>query len=131
MKSASSFKRILVVDDDPVQIKLMDKLLTGNGYTVMTATEAADGLNIAMRDHPDLIILDVMMPVINGYNFCKLLKSEEKQKHIPIILLTSRDEKEDVEIGMEMGANAYLTKPINTDELLKTIKFVSSMPSKV
>ena len=121
-------KTILVVDDDLVQLKLLEGILTAKGYHVLTAQEAAVGLQLAMQEHPNLILLDVMMPIINGFNFCKLLKSEEKQKHISIILITSRDEKADVDIGMDMGADAYLTKPINTEELLKTIKFVESMP---
>lgn len=115
-------KKILVVDDDPVQIKLLHGRLGSNGYEVITSCEAAQGLQLAMDSGPDLIILDVMMPIINGYNFCRLLKSEEQQKHIPVIFLTSRDEEEDVQIGREMGAEAYLTKPVNIEELLEKIK---------
>jgi len=115
-------KRILVVDDDPVQIRLLESRLGENGYDVETATEAAVGLQSAMDNAPHLIILDVMMPIINGYNFCRLLKSEQNQKHIPIIFLTARDEKDDAQIGEEMGAEAYLTKPVNINELLAKIK---------
>ena len=79
-----------------------------------------------MKNDPDLIILDVMMPVINGYNFCRLIKQEENKKDIPIILLTSRDQIKDIEIGLEMGAEAYLAKPLNTTELLRTIKVIES-----
>ena len=128
--SQEQMKRILVVDDDPVQVKLLGETLKKRGFDVTTTTEAADGLQKAMLNHPDLIILDVMMPVINGYNFCKLLKDQPDRKHIPIILLTSRDNIEDVKIGLKMGANAYLTKPVNMEELLKTIHMVSSMTSK-
>ncbi len=113
---------ILVVDDDPVHLKLVETNLEDHGFVVVTSSEAATGLQIAMKDSPDLIILDVMMPIINGYNFCRLLKSEEKQKNIPIIMLTSRDEEEDIEIGMEMGADAYLTKPLNMESLMSTIR---------
>lgn len=124
----NEIKKVLIVDDDPVQLKLLNGTLSANGFEVLTAAEAADGLQMAIDQEPDLIILDVMMPVINGYNFCHLLKSEEKQKHIPIIMATSRDEKEDVEIGLESGADAYLTKPIDSAKLLETIKFVENMP---
>ncbi len=120
-------KNILVVDDDPVQVRLLNGVLTENGYQVDVSTEAADGLQKAMSNQIDLIILDVMMPVINGFNFCKLLKSEDDHKHIPIILVTSRDEEEDIKIGLEMGANAYLTKPVNSKELLRLIGVVASM----
>ncbi|MCA9409310.1 MAG: response regulator [Candidatus Omnitrophica bacterium] len=118
---------VLVVDDDPVQTRLLESRLKENGYKITVTTEAAEGLQIAMDQKPDLIVLDVMMPIINGYNFCKLLKTEKLDKRIAIILLTSRDDKEDVEIGLEMGADAYLTKPVNIEELLKTIKVVETM----
>ena len=121
MPDTQKSKTILVVDDDPTQVKLLEGILTNNGFTMMTATEAADGLQMAMTQSPDLIILDVMMPIINGYNFCHLLKSQEIQKKIPVILVTSRDEKKDFDIGHEMGADTYLTKPVNTEELLKAI----------
>ena len=113
-------KKILVVDDDPTQTKLLQGVLTQNGYAITVAQEAADGLNIAIKSQPDLILLDVMMPVINGYNFCRLLKQEKK--HIPVILLTSRDDVDDIKIGKEMGADVYLTKPVDTEILLKELK---------
>ena len=130
MAQGKEIKNILIVDDDPVQTKLLERVLGEKGFRVTTATEAAVGLQAAMDDCPDLVILDVMMPVINGYNFCHILKSEEKQKNILIILITSRDKLEDVQIGMDMGADAYLTKPVDVQELLKTIKVVGSMANK-
>ena len=122
MMSEKNQKKILVVDDDPVLVKMLDVRLKENGYDVYATIEAAEGLQMAMENNPDLIVLDVMMPIINGYNFCRLLKSEEKQKEIPIIFLTSRSEKEDMEIGREMGAEAYLTKPLNMEDLLQKIR---------
>ena len=80
------------------------------------------GLEIAMKKQPDLIVLDVMMPIINGFNICRLMKSEETCKHIPIILLTSRVTEEDRRIGQEVGADAYLLKPLNTEEFLYKVK---------
>ena len=114
-------KRILVVDDDPVTVKLLENRLTEKGYKVVSALEAADGLQMAINDSPDLIVLDVMMPIINGYNFCHLLKSEEGKKEIPIIFLTSRNSKEDIQIGHKMGADAYLTKPVDMGVLIAKI----------
>lgn len=127
MNMNKKIESVLVVDDDPVQTRLLESRLKENGYKITVTTEAAEGLQIAMDQKPDLIVLDVMMPIINGYNFCKLLKTEKLDKRIAIILLTSRDDKEDVEIGLEMGADAYLTKPVNIEELLKTIKVVETM----
>jgi len=122
MKIDQKNKKILIVDDDPTHVKLVERNLMNSGYSVVTAIEAAEGLQIAMNEYPDLIILDVMMPIINGYNFCRLLKSEEKQKHIPVIMLTSRAEDDDIEIGRQMGADAYLTKPLDMNSLLQTIE---------
>jgi len=113
--------KILVVDDDPVIVKLLENRLTEKGYKVVSALEAADGLQMAINDSPDLIVLDVMMPIINGYNFCHLLKSEEGKKEIPIIFLTSRNSKEDIQIGHKMGADAYLTKPVDMGVLIAKI----------
>jgi len=122
MNEKTSQKRILVVDDEPSLIKLMETRLRASGYDVLTSVEAPEGLEKAMTEKPDLIILDVMMPIVNGYNFCRLLKASPENKDIPIIFLTSRTGEEDKKIGEEVGANAYLTKPFKIDELLSTIK---------
>jgi len=122
MTSDNIKQRILVIDDDPVLLKLANSVLEANGYESIIANEAPIGLEIAMTQSPDLIILDVMMPIINGYNICRLLKSEEKFKDIPIILLTSRSEDKDRDIGDEVGADGYIAKPFETNDLLDTIK---------
>lgn len=126
MSVQNEIKNILVVDDDPTLTVLVENFLKKNGYKVTAVTEAVDGLEYAMKKDPDLIILDIMMPIINGFNFCKLLKQEKGKENIPILLLTSRDQMKDIEIGLEMGADAYLVKPLNTVELLKTIKVIES-----
>ncbi len=126
MPGTKKIKKVLIVDDDPVMIKMLESRLKANGYEVSAVTEATDGLQIAMDTLPDLVVLDVMMPIINGYNFCRLLKADEKGKNVAIILLTSRNEIEDIKTGFEMGADAYLTKPINIDKLLDTIKVIES-----
>lgn len=120
--NASRKLRILVIDDDPTVIKLTSSILSSNGYEVLTATEAPVGLEMAMKEKVDLIVLDVMIPVINGFNICRLLKSQENYKSIPIILLTSRAEEEDRKIGHEVGADAYIAKPLEREHFLKTIK---------
>ena len=115
-------KRILLIDDDPVTVKLVESRLRANGYLVISSSEAAEGLQTAFTQKPDLIILDVMMPIVNGYNFCRLLKAQEAHCRIPIILLTSRSEINDKRIGEEVGANAYITKPFNMEDLLSKTK---------
>lgn len=120
-KETDSFKRILVIDDDAGMVKLLETRLTAHGYHVMSANDAATGLEMAIKQSPSLIILDVMMPIINGYNICRMLKTEEKLT-TPIIMVTARVKDEDKKIGKEVGADAYLTKPINMEELLAKVK---------
>ena len=115
-------KHILVIDDDPTLTTMVESRLKANGYSAVSANDAAIGLETAIKDIPDLIILDVMMPIINGYNMCTLLKSEQRTKKIPIVMLTSRAEEQDKAIGREVGVDAYLTKPFKMEELLKTIE---------
>ncbi|MBF0532253.1 MAG: response regulator [Candidatus Omnitrophica bacterium] len=113
--------KLLIVDDDPVLLRMAQERFKQEGFTPIVAQEAAEGLQIAMAQTPDLIVLDVMMPIINGYNFCRLLKSDAVRKNIPVIFLTSRDTAQDVQFGKESGADAYLTKPVNFDLLLQKI----------
>ena len=126
MGAKRKIRKILVVDDDRTITALLKKYLEKNGYEVIAINEASEGLELAMTRKPDLIVLDVMMPIINGFNFCRLVKAEEDTKDIPIILLTSRNKMKDIEIGLEMGAEAYLIKPLNIEELIKTIKLIES-----
>ncbi|MCK4882895.1 MAG: response regulator [Candidatus Omnitrophica bacterium] len=126
MGAKRKIRKILVVDDDRTITALLKKYLEKNGYEVIAINEASEGLELAMTRKPDLIVLDVMMPIINGFNFCRLVKAEEDTKDIPIILLTSRNKMKDIEIGLEMGAEAYLIKPLNIEELIRTIKIIES-----
>ena len=121
MTEAPKTYKILVVDDDRGHNKLVESVLGSKGYEIVVADEAPNGLELAMKARPDLIVLDVMMPIINGFNICRLMKSEEACKNIPIILLTSRITEEDRRIGHEVGADAYLLKPLNTGEFLDTV----------
>lgn len=122
MPSAKMQKKILVVDDEPEIIKMLKMRLEANNYNVITATEGLDGLEKARREVPDLIILDVMLPKIDGYIICRILKFDQKFKDIPIIILTARSKRLDEQIGYETGADAYMTKPFKSEELLAKIK---------
>jgi len=130
MDKPSSPYRILLIDDDPVLIKLASEILAHAGYEVLTSMDAPAGLEIAMKEKVDLIVLDVMLPIINGFNICRLIKSQPEHKKIPIILLTSRAEEQDRKIGQEVGANAYIGKPLNREHFLNTIKELISQSSK-
>jgi DNA-binding response OmpR family regulator len=121
-ETSSAKSRILIIDDDLTVIKLTTAILSTNGYEVLSSSEAPAGLEMAMKEKVDLIVLDVMIPIINGFNICRLLKTQEKYKSIPIILLTSRAEDEDRKIGKEVGADAYIAKPLNRENFLTIIK---------
>ncbi|MFH1360674.1 MAG: response regulator [Candidatus Omnitrophota bacterium] len=121
MKDTSEKKdKILVIDDDPCMVKLLGTRLSAHGFDVISAEDASVGLEMAVKQSPNLIILDVMMPLINGYNICRLLKEEEKLT-TPIVMVTGRTTEEDKKIGQEVGVDAYLTKPLNTEQLFSTI----------
>lgn len=115
-------KRILVVDDEINIVMVLEARLTGSGYEVITASDGQEGLQKARAEKPDLIILDVMLPKIDGYKVCRMLKSDEVYRGIPIILLSARTQESDKEIGWQQGADRYLTKPFRPEELLQTIE---------
>lgn len=114
-------KIILVIDDNLTDLKLISSVLMEKGYDVVISNEAPAGVEKTMAIKPALIVLDVMMPIINGYNICRLLKEQEETSHLPILLLTSRNTEEDFRIGKEVGADAYITKPFKTAEFLDAV----------
>jgi DNA-binding response OmpR family regulator len=115
-------KRILVIDDLPENVFLLQDRLENEGYEVITAYEGKSGLNKAISEQPDLILLDIMMPDITGLDVCKRLVSSEETAHIPIILVTAKIEAEDTKEGLEAGAFDYIKKPFNRIELLARVK---------
>lgn len=115
-------KRILVVDDELDMLMVIKLRLEASGYEVITATDGLEGLNIARKTKPDLIVLDVMLPKMNGYKVSRFLKFDEEYKHIPIVMLTALAGEEDRSTGIETGANAYISKPFETQELLDTVR---------
>jgi len=107
-------QKILIVDDVPENIRMLGQTLKSNDYKVSFATNGKDAIKIAMSDDsPDLILLDILMPDINGYEVCKILKSEDKTRNIPIIFLTAMSEEDDETRGLEIGAVDYITKPFS------------------
>ena len=115
-------KRILVVDDYLQVVEMLRIRLETAGYEVLTAYDGHEALQKARTEKPDLIILDVMLPKMNGYKVCRFLKFDKRYKDIPIIMLTSRAKQSDVEIGLQTGADEYICKPYDPVKLLKTIK---------
>ena len=99
------------------------------GYAVISARDGQEGLTLARKEKPDLIVLDITLPKINGYKISRLLKFDSRYKDIPIIMLTSRETKQDEQIGLETGADIYIYKSDRTGKLLKTIRhFLDSTP---
>lgn len=115
-------KRILVVDDEKDMVYAVTLQLEAAGYEVISAVDGKDGLEKARKEKPDLIILDLMLPGIDGYKICRMLKFDEKYKKIPIILFTARAQEADKKLGMEVGADAYITKLFEPKVLLEKIK---------
>ena len=114
--------RILVVDDDPMNVKLMVAILNREGYESLTAVDGAEALAQVRRHQPDLILLDVMMPGIDGYQVARELKADPTTATIPIIMITALDGTEDKVCGLECGADEFLSKPVNSAELLARVK---------
>ena len=114
--------RILLVDDEPSIVKMVGKRLEVEGFDVLVAVDGQDALTKAQTGHPDLIILDLMLPKLNGYEVCTMLKQDTRHQKIPIVLFTAKAQEKDEKLGMECGANAYVRKPFRAQELLETIR---------
>ena len=114
--------KLLIVDDEKDLIDTLTFRLEANGYDVIKAFDGRDGLDKAKREKPDLIILDLMLPKMDGYKVCGLLKADARYNKIPIILFTARAQKSDKKMGKDVGANAYITKPFEPQVLLGKIK---------
>jgi len=119
--SESKKKTILIADDEPDIVETIKFLVEGEGFECLTAFDGEEALKLAKELSPDLVILDVMMPKINGYKVSRLLKFDAKYKHIPILMVTARTQEEDKLIGEETGADVYITKPFDIEEILEKI----------
>ena len=114
-------KKILVIDDLPENVFMLQDRLENEGYDVITAYEGKSGINKAINEHPDLILLDIMMPEVTGIEVCKTLVANNATADIPIILVTAKSDAEDTREGLEAGAFDYIKKPFNQIELLARI----------
>ncbi len=111
--------RVLVVEDEPSLVETLEYNLRRQGYDVSVATDGMVALEVARREHPDIIVLDVMLPRLDGYEVCRVLRQE---MNVPIIMLTARTDEVDKVVGLEVGADDYMTKPFGMRELLARIK---------
>ena len=102
---------VLIVEDDPTMLRGLKDNFEFHSYRVLTAEDGEDGLNTALNAKPDLILLDIMLPKINGYEVCRLIRRENL--HMPIIMLTAKGEESDIVLGLNLGADDYVTKPFS------------------
>lgn len=114
--------KILIVDDERDLVEMIKLRLEAAGYETSEAHDGQEGLAKAHKEKPDLIILDLMLPKIDGYKVCRMLKFDEKYKEIPIIMFSARAQDSDKQMGKEVGADAYVTKPFEPQVLLDKIK---------
>ena len=114
--------RILIVDDSPTQLLGLKRIVEKLGHLATTAEDGAAGVDTAKREIPDLILMDVVMPNLNGFQATRTLAREPTTKHIPVILVTTKGQETDKVWGMRQGAKAYVTKPIDEKELVQAIK---------
>ncbi len=112
---------ILIVDDVSINLQVLGNILKKSGYKISAALSGKQALTIIENTKPDLILLDIMMPEMDGFEMCKILKSKPETKDIPIIFLTAKTEKQDVIDGINLGAVDYVTKPFNSTELLARV----------
>jgi twitching motility two-component system response regulator PilH len=114
--------KILVVDDSPTERTFMEGILTKAGFTVISVASGEEGVEAAKREQPDLVLMDVVMPGLNGFQATRAITREETTKHIPVFICTTKDQETDKIWGMRQGAKDYIVKPINAAELVSKIK---------
>jgi len=114
--------KILVVDDQPANVKLLDQVLSASGYAVVTAMSGAEALAKVAAEKPDLVLLDVMMPKMNGYEVCRAIRADPATQLLPVVMVTALDPAEERLLGIEAGADDFLAKPINQPEILARVR---------
>lgn len=115
-------RKILLVDDSATVLMMEKMILAADRFEVVTASNGLEAQEKARREQPDLILMDIVMPQLNGLQACKALREHPETKHIPIILVTTRGESDCMEQGYENGCNDYVTKPVNSGELLTKVR---------
>ena len=114
-------RRILVVDDSPFIQELVKDILTRSGFEATTAMNGHEAMVAIGEDPPDLVLLDIIMPEMSGYQVCRLIRNDERLKALPVVMMTAKDTQKDRFWGLEVGADAYITKPIEEQSLLETV----------
>ena len=115
-------KKILIADDEPNIVTALEFLLARGGYEVLIARDGEEALKTLESARPDLVLLDIMMPVKSGYEICKRIRERPEWKHVKVVMLSAKGRDAEVNKGMAMGADLYVTKPFSTRELMEQIK---------
>jgi DNA-binding response OmpR family regulator len=115
-------KRILVVDDEIYIVHILEFSLTMEGYTVLTASNGEEALKVIEQERPDLVVLDIMMPKLDGYEVCRQLRQDDRFSNLPVILLSAKGRPVDREAGLQAGADDYIAKPFSPRKLLEKIR---------
>ncbi len=125
-------KQILLVEDDLYSAETLKFALEAKGHKVTLATNGRDALNMVNSEIPQLIILDIMMPKMDGYHFCRLIKFDARFKHIPVIIVSSKIQAADRKLGLACGGDEYITKPYDLNMLINTVeKYLDSLIEEV
>ena len=114
-------KRVLLAEDEPSIVESLTFLLDRAGYDVSVETDGRKTLNTALSDLPDVLILDVMLPEMDGYEVLRLLRADQKAKDLPVLMLTAKSQPEDREIALEYGADLFITKPFSNSEIIAAV----------
>ena len=111
-------RKVLIIEDDRDIVEMLDYNLKEEGYETISALNGEQGIALAGKERPDLIILDIMLPIIDGFKVCRILKNDDRLAHIPIIILSAKSQETDKVVGLELGADDYVTKPFSPRELI-------------
>ncbi len=121
--------RILIVDDSPTQTLSLAKILKKHGHDVMTAKDGAEGIEVAKAELPDLILMDVVMPKVNGFQATRQITKHHLTSHIPVVIVTTKDQETDRIWGARQGAKGYVTKPVDESTLIETVNQFLATPA--
>ena len=125
----ATMKRVLIAEDEPSIVLSLEFLLKEAGYEIMTALDGAQALKLVAERKPDLVVLDIMLPLVNGFEVCRTIRADRSLDATRILVLTARGREHEVARGLAVGANAYLTKPFATRELMKKVTELLDAPA--
>ena len=118
--------RVLLVDDEPSIVKMVSKRLEVEGFEVLVAIDGQEALKKVQAEAPDVVILDLMLPKLNGYEVCMMLKEDTRYQKIPVVMFTAKAQEQDEKLGLACGADAYIRKPFKAQELLDQIRALAN-----